>query len=215
MNDLAKPLIYDQIIGDELSPSLRMLSHLIPTGARVLDVGCASGFFAEHLQARGCPVVGVDYSQDAVDVARQRGLNAYQIDLESETLDSANFDIVVFADVLEHLRNPEQVLESVKAPRVLISLPNIAFWGARRTILRGRFPWEDYGLFDITHLRFYTRDNARSLIEKAGFGIAAEQFNFGILPFEGRFRSSAVLTRRLAARYPGLFAFQLIYDARR
>jgi methionine biosynthesis protein MetW len=216
MTDLAKPLIYDQIIGASLSPSLKLISELVTPGSRVLDVGCASGYFAAWLAAnKGCAVVGNDYSQEAVDVAKQRGVDAYQIDLERERLKSKEFDAVVFADVLEHLRNPEEVLASIEAPRVLISLPNITHWSGRLEVGRGRFPWEDFGLFDRTHLRFFTQENARTLIRGAGFRIAEERFNFEHLPLADKVRGAYRAGMMLAPHLPNLLAYQFIFDARR
>lgn len=216
MEELAKPLIYDQIIGESLSPSLRMISALVTPGSRVLDVGCASGYFGEHLAtARGCSVVGVDYSEEAVAVARRRGIEAYQIDLERSELDSEGFDVAIFADVLEHIRDPGHVLRSLRTPRILVSLPNITHWSARLEILRGRFPWADFGLFDRTHLRFFDRVAARELVEGAGYRIESEDFNLERLPLEGHLPAIGALRGTLGRRWPGMFAFQFILDARR
>ena len=216
MTELPKPLIYDQIIGESLSPSLRMISALVPAGSRVLDVGCASGYFSQHLaETRGCEVVGVDYSEEAVAVARRRGVDAYQIDLERSPLDSEGFDVAIFADVLEHLRDPQGLLASLRTPQILVSLPNITHWSARLEILRGRFPWADFGLFDRTHLRFFDRTDARQLIAGSGYCIASEDFNLERLPLEGHFPAVGHLRSMLGRRWPGMFAFQFILDARR
>jgi methionine biosynthesis protein MetW len=212
--EYAKPLVYDRIIGDSLSPSLRLISDLVTPGSRVLDVGCASGYFGQHLREdKHCSVTGVDYSSDAVEVARLRGIEAYAIDLEREPLDSAGFDAVIFADVLEHIRNPEEVLASVVAPRILVSLPNIGHWSARRQLIRGRFPMDDSGLFDRTHIHFFTQTTARGLVEGAGFRIIRQQFNPDRLPFERRVPALMRLRRPAVRLFPGLFAFQFIFDA--
>jgi len=210
----SKPLIYDRIIGDSLSPALKLIASRIEPGSRVLDVGCASGYFGQYLvETRHCSVTGVDYSADAVEVARRRGLDAYPIDLEREPLDSREFDVVVFADVLEHVRNPADVLAAVQAHRILVSLPNIGHWSARMELVRGHFPLEDFGLFDRTHVRFFTRTTARDLIQGAGFRIVSEQTN-PLLPFEGHrvpgLRRAREPLTRLA---PELLALQFVFDA--
>ncbi len=89
------------------------------------------------------------------------------------------FDLVTYGDVLEHLLEPQDVLRETRnllAPggRVLISLPNIAFWTMRVKLLMGRFEYESMGLLDYTHLRFFTcsygpQDDRRSRLSYCFF----------------------------------------------
>ena len=100
---------------------------------------------------------------------------AHQVDLEREKIDGRGFDVVVFADVLEHLRDPGSVLKSARgAQRTIVSLPNIGNWTARRQIVAGRFPLDDFGLFDRTHLRFFTRSSAEDLLLTSGWTVTAK-----------------------------------------
>lgn len=210
------PLIYDELYAEDgLAASLRCIAELIPAGSRVLDVGCASGYFGEHLiRTRGCTVAGVDVSEEAVAVARERGVDAVRLDLEREPLDVGGVDVVVFADVLEHVRNPLDLLRAAAAaPRVLVSLPNIAHWSARRQVARGRFPHDEHGLFDRTHVRFYTRATARELLEQAGLRIVSETWTVERLPKEDALPGLRRLREPLARRWPELFAFQFVYHA--
>src|SRR5262249_49882611 len=87
------------------------------------------------------------------------------------------FDVVVCADVLEHLPEPERLLAKIAAwlaPRgtLLVSLPNVAHVSVRAALLAGRFPYADRGILDRTHLRFYTRASGQRLLEDAGFRIS-------------------------------------------
>jgi hypothetical protein len=133
----------------------------------------------------------------------------------------------VFGDVLEHLRDPWAVL-AWAATRLrnggiaVVSVPNAVHWTARREIARGRFPLRDWGTFDRTHLRWFTRASARELLEGAGLAVAHEQFTPAPLPGEalvrradaepGRALASA---RQLAAdRAPELFALQFVLTGR-
>ena len=97
-----------------------------------------------------------------------------------ERLSPDGYDVVLFLDVLEHLAHPEEVLIAARGwlrPRgiVLCSIPNVAHWRVRLSLLRGRFDYEDVGLLDRTHLRWYTRRTARELVAGAGYQITWER----------------------------------------
>jgi hypothetical protein len=135
--------------------------------------------------------------------------------VEKDGLDATGFDVVVFGDVLEHLRDPAAALRAARgAPLAVVSVPNIAHWTARRALLRGRFPQDDHGLFDRTHLRFYTRATAHALAREAGWAVAEERFTGAPLPLESRFSALGAMRRPLVARAPGLFALQIVLTLR-
>lgn len=195
-----------------LSAAHRHVIDLVAPGSRVLDVGCADGYLAAELVARrGCSVVGIEPDHRAAAAARARGIEVLELDVEAVPLAAARFDVVVFADVLEHLRDPVAVLRQARAAgRAVVSLPNIAHWTGRRALLRGRFPQEDHGLFDRTHLRFYTRATAHELARAAGFRVVEERFADAPLPLESRWAGLGRL-RPLAVRArPELFALQTV-----
>jgi hypothetical protein len=121
----------------------------------------------------------------------------------------------VCADVLEHVRDPWTVLAWLRTllddgAMAIISVPNIGHWTARRALLRGRFPYADFGLFDRTHLRFFTRDSAHELAERAGFGVRRELPAPAPLPLESRVPALGRARDPLVARYPGLLALQFV-----
>lgn len=200
-----------------LSVSHQAILSAVPSGSRVLDVGCASGYVAAELhRQKRCTVRGLDFDARAVELARARGVNARQLDLEAEAFSAADFDVVIFGDVLEHLRDPARVLSQAHpAPIVIVSLPNIGHWTARAQHLLGRWPQEDSGLFDRTHVRFYTRETMRELASSTGWAIAAERYTKDRLPFEELVpqRLDGLLSRAqqwAADQVPGLFAFQVV-----
>jgi len=228
-------LVYGELVAAYgLSDSHRLVLEAVPDGARVLDVGCASGYLAQRMKQHGCVVTGVEPDPEAAAAARAHCAAVFEGDIEQPDTRAAlpgDQDAVVFADVLEHLRDPLGTLtfaRTLLAPggRAVISLPNIAHWTGRRALLRGRFPYADHGLFDQTHLRFFTRASARALADDAGYSILAEHPTTAPVPLEGplhaRFGSTAehpsapvaALRRRLSARWPELFALQIVLTLR-
>src|SRR3954470_24112101 len=177
-----------------LSDGHWMMIDAVASGARVLDVGCASGYLARELRSRGCTVVGIE--PDTVNATQARThceaviVGDFEQPEDRERL-PAPFDYVLFGDVLEHLRDPWAALAGTHellrpAGRVVVSIPNIAHWSARREILRGRFPYADHGLFDRTHLRFFTRETAHDLVASAGYVVEHEDFTRWRPPLERR-----------------------------
>ena len=195
-----------------LAASHRAIVAAVPRGARVLDVGCASGHLAAALVAqRGCTVVGLERDAAAAEEARARAIEVEERDVERDGLEASGFDAVVFGDVLEHLRDPVAVLRGARAaPLAVVSLPNIAHWTARRALLRGRFPREDFGLFDRTHLHFFTRTTAHALARDAGFAVVEERFADAPLPLESRAGALRALRAPLVRRAPELLALQVV-----
>ena len=201
-----------------LSTAHRLVLAAVPDGSRVLDVGCSTGYLAQRLNARGCRVVGVE----ADPKAARRAEEACELVIVGDVEDPAvhaelprDMDVVLAADVLEHLRDPWAVLAALRenlAPRgrAVVSVPNIGHWTARRAILRGRFPYAEHGLFDRTHLRFFTREGAHELAARAGWRVESEAFADAPLPLESRLAALGALRPGLVARRPELFALQFV-----
>ena len=205
-----------------LSASHALLLDAVPDGVSVLDVGCAEGYLAGLLTARGCRVTGLEGDARAAAAARASCEQVVVGDVEDGAVRAevrGSFDRVLFGDVLEHLRDPGAVLRWARgtlAPGglVVVSVPNVAHWTARRELARGRFPQSDHGLFDRTHLRWFTRASARSLVEDAGFAIEDERFAPAPLPLESRVPALGRLGPRLVLARPELFALQVVLVAR-
>ncbi len=154
----------------------------VPVGSKVLDVGCGPGVVASALAARGCSVWGVDADPAAADVARPHCQRVVVADLESFDFAAAfpeRFDVVLALDVLEHLRNPGEVLRrlaAVLAPqaRLLASIPNVAHGAVRLALLSGAFRYTDTGLLDRDHIRFFDETAVQSLFRDAGYSIQSQ-----------------------------------------
>jgi methionine biosynthesis protein MetW len=203
-----------------LSPAHRHLLDAIPAGARTLDVGCATGYLTRELTARGCAVVGIEADPAAAAAAAPHCAEVVTGDVEdagdrAALARRAPFDALVCGDVLEHLRDPWAALAFLATllrpgGRAAVSVPNIAHWTGRRAIVGGRFPCAEHGLFDRTHVRFFTRADARELVTGAGLAVVAERFAEAPLPLQARMPALGRLARPAARAWPELFALQVV-----
>lgn len=173
---------------------------LVPPGSRVLDVGCAAGGFGLALrELKGCEVVGVDLNADDIAVAATRLDHAVVADATDPAAlgPLGSFDVIILADVLEHLPDPRAALRDAIRPRlrpsgvIVYSIPNMAHVSVRLDVLAGRFAYTDLGLLDRTHLHFYDRTEVRDLFARSGLRIVSERPLFAPYP-------SAWLTEELA-----------------
>jgi 2-polyprenyl-3-methyl-5-hydroxy-6-metoxy-1,4-benzoquinol methylase len=162
--------------GDESTSHAQML-NMVGHNKAVLDVGCATGYLAKALREQGCTVSGVEYDQAAAEVAAQYLEQLVVGDLETldlvQELGATRFDVVVFGDVLEHLRDPLVPLRQAvgllrPGGSVVISVPNVAHAAVRLSLLAGRWDYRTLGLLDYTHIRFFTRENLIELLRQAG-----------------------------------------------
>lgn len=167
---------------DEANPnsSHTQVLDLVGEGKRVLDVGCATGYLARHLVANGCTVSGIELDAGAAEEARpfldRLVIGNLNDVLLSESFEAASFDVIVFADVLEHVLDPAAVLRdslSLLAPggRVVFSVPNVSHGSLRLALLQGRWNYTDTGLLDRTHVVFFTYETLVALVLGAGLGI--------------------------------------------
>jgi 2-polyprenyl-3-methyl-5-hydroxy-6-metoxy-1,4-benzoquinol methylase len=178
LNDLhGKYTKYD----DSPSSTHNLVVGLVEPGSRVLEFGCATGYMSEVLRDRlGATVLGVELHAEAAQEASaycERVLigDAEDLDLEAE-LGGERFDAILFADVLEHLREPASLLRRVRplvteGGAVVASIPNVAHASVRLALLAGSFRYREQGLLDESHLRFFTREGIHDLFEGAGYAI--------------------------------------------
>ena len=157
-------------------------AHVPEDARRVLDLGCSSGALGAALKARGdAVVVGVELDPDYADAARRRLDRVVTSDvgtfLRGPAPEEAPFDCLIAADILEHLVDPWAALRdaaSLVRPggTVVVSLPNVLHWGGLLRLARGRrWPRDDSGPFDRTHLRWFARTDVVELLEQAGVDV--------------------------------------------
>lgn len=152
---------------------LRKLEQLAPGRGRILDVGCAFGYFLEAARRRGWDVEGIDLSEHAVAYARQHLGDAavHTGQLEQAGLPLGSFDVITLWDVVEHFPDPVEKLaycrELLKPGGLLVlSTPDIGSPVARVTGPR----WMGFKLAD-EHLYYFSRRTMGAMLERAGFAV--------------------------------------------
>lgn len=160
--------------------------EMVPPAARhILDVGCSNGALGRSLKAAqpGRSVCGIEFDPRFAHEAADHLDDVVNADLNlldwREAFAGRSFDCIVFADVLEHLIEPQRCLQQARQHLlpggcVVVSLPNIRHLSALTAIfLGGRFPQRDRGIFDRTHLRWFTVADASSLLAGSGLQVCA------------------------------------------
>ena len=194
----------------------RMCLDLIDAGETVLDVGCATGYLSSKLKENGCKIIGLEIDPEMAEEARlycDKVIlgNAEVIELPYREY----FDVILYADVLEHMRNPLEILIRFKSylkknGYIVVSIPNVAHWFVRLSLIFGKFNYSSRGcaILDSGHLRFFNLRTIREMLERAGFKIIHLDITVD-LPGLSRFpfiRSTVKLWKKL-------FAVQFIIKA--
>ena len=218
---------WKEIPGSSHAVLLARLARL-GDGLSILDVGFGAGHLARRIRSRCRYLAGIELDPEAA-----REGSAF---FDDPVLDDVvrglsgpwreTFDVVVAADILEHLPEPGRALDLFRpllrdAGLLLVSLPNVANVTVRLALLLGRFPRTERGILDRTHLRFFTRRSGRELLEAHGFRVVRETPTAMpvelALPLLGRsplgplVRAGAALSARA---WPGMFGYQFVYEAR-
>lgn len=153
---------------------------------KVMEIGAAYGETLYYIKSKGIAseVVGVDIFEDKKNKENYKNIDRF-IFGNIENIDFPEyynyFDLILFPDVLEHLIEPKNALSKahkyLKSDGIIIvSMPNIRHYSAiKKIFIKGDFSYEESGIFDTTHLRFYCRKNIKELLESSGFKTIIEQ----------------------------------------
>ncbi len=202
---------------------------LVPKGSNVLELGCATGYISEYLIKENlCSVTGIELDLASSELAKDKATKIICGDLEtSDTWEKiyglGQFDIIMACAVLEHLKAPDLCLKRCKdalipTGKMLITLPNINHWSARLRFAFGKFHYDEYGLFDNTHLRFFTFYTAKKMFDDIGLIVEYVSFEAKGMPI-----ISGILRRILGKKgenkfyniSPDLFAYQMLFVCRK
>lgn len=206
-----------------------MLSLIgIGEGRRALDIGCARGHLLGELENRGWKCIGIDTDESDVAICNAHGLVALKCDITTDSHTNLGlFDLVVLADVLEHVPDPLRVLRHVYSllnpgAQIVVSVPNVAHISTRLQLLFGRFQYVERGILDRTHLRFFTRRALIELLTDCNFDV--QQMVSSAVPLEVVWpyltrsklgRMIVAVNDRLPDLWSGGFAYQYIVVATR
>ncbi len=158
---------------------LELIAGLVPTGARVLDLGCGDGELLAYLrQHKGCTGYGIEFADRNVQACVKNGINVIQLNLEDglSLFDDRSFDVVLQLDTLQHLRNTERMLqETARVGRIgIVSFPNFAYAPNRLRVASGRMPVTKalpYEWYDTPNVRFGTFADFEVLARKTGLRV--------------------------------------------
>lgn len=162
--------------------SLAIVDRFINSNAEILEFGSAAGYFTRYLtEERGATVDIVEMDGDCAARAAVYARDCCVGDIErydwQDAFSGKQYDYILFADVLEHLRDPWRVLGEVvdmlnPGGRIIISVPNIAHAQILASLYNNDFSYADVGIMDRTHLRFFTEATLRDMIREAGLRVS-------------------------------------------
>ena len=167
------------------------ISH--PNIVSVLDVGCGEGGIGAQLKEKAPTVAVYGIEGDPALLAQAEKIldGCWAADLDAPgwpaLVKDKTFDVIIFADVLEHLKSPGEVLVNAlpllsEKGQVVICLPNVRHWSTfYHLYIKGVWPSNDRGIFDKTHLHFFARRNILDLISEAGLEVVLEKRNVRIV----------------------------------
>jgi 2-polyprenyl-3-methyl-5-hydroxy-6-metoxy-1,4-benzoquinol methylase len=157
-----------------------MLTFLPKKAAKILDVGCGDGTFANVVKKmNNAEVWGIEYMAEEANKAAKVLDKVFSGACESfiDDLPENYFDVIYFNDVLEHLVDPYTVLDKIKSKLsangiVISSIPSIRYHNVLMPLLfKKKFEYESFGVMDKTHMRFFTGKSIRNMYENLGYSI--------------------------------------------
>lgn len=202
--------------------SHRLVFNMIDAGSKVLDVGCATGYFARELSKKNGETWGVDSDKETVNKAGKyckKTITANIDEIKKLPVPKKYFDYVIILDVIEHLIHPENILEIIKPHlkkdgKVIISVPNIAHASVRWMLFKGGFQYTSTGILDKTHLHFYTKKSFEEALNKAGLKILKLSPTNGMCKVPFLYKITDRLPDSwqywIVCKMPTLFSFQFI-----
>lgn len=173
--------VYGQIFSkDNLSETHLKIVGVVGSCKEVLELGSSTGYLTGQMKENSCEIDVVEIDKDDAKAAAKFARRTFVGSLEDpEVIDKIDgrYDVIVASNILEHLVNPSKTLNLIKKKlkkdgQILIALPNIACWAIRKDLfLKGKFDYQETGILDKTHLRFFTFFTAQNLVKESNLKI--------------------------------------------
>lgn len=180
-------------------------------GKKILDVGCASGYLGATLRKQGNYVVGIDITRKDIAKAKKILDEAYVFDIETDNIKKLGkgYDLIIFAEVLEHLFDPEVVIKRfmpLLKPKgaFLLSTPNLVHFYNRMKMTLGIFEYKEETVINKSHIHFFTYSTFKKALRNLGLTVIAE--------------NNVTLPETLAdilKFWPNMFVFQMVIIAQK
>lgn len=189
---------------------------------KILDLGCSSGLLAERLQEMGHHVHGVDMYEFPEAADRMSAFTQADLTQGIPAEVGSGYDLILMADVLEHLGKPGRLLEQCRdllsdEGSIMLCVPNIGHWYPRARATLGLFDYDQRGILDATHLRFFTRRSIRKLVERNGYTVRRTEpvgLPLDALGLEGtKGQTIRLIDHFLVTMWPNMFGYQTIIEA--
>jgi 2-polyprenyl-3-methyl-5-hydroxy-6-metoxy-1,4-benzoquinol methylase len=204
--------------------------RLVGKDQRVLEVGCGDGAFGMQLAKAGNRVTGVDAAPSVPVTAGYQNVCASDLEkglgqIAQASGTAGKFDRILMLDVLEHLRNPGNLLDECRKlladrGRLIVSVPNSVNLTVRLMVLFGSFRYSDRGILDWSHLRFFTARTIQQFLKEHGYKITGRHYTIvpveRIIPMRSDspvIRTASKLLRVLTRLAPGLLAYEIVLVA--
>lgn len=168
-------LKYDLKLG--FTSSHTMAIEAVQPGALLLDIGCGQGHVAAELAKKAAGVTGVDQYPLNQPLPSNMEFRPWDLDQEHFPVDVSRFDQIFLLDVIEHLRDPEHFMETLrkaagsKRPEIVLTTANVAFFIIRMMLFLGHFNYGRKGILDRTHTRLFTFASLNELLQQAGYRV--------------------------------------------
>ncbi len=188
-------------INEDGNSSISNILSLIKPKSNVIELGSSFGYILNYLkEEKQCTVQGYELDEQAVALANEHGISTKCVDLDAinesffESIDK-DIDYIICADVLEHLKNIDKILKWISnylknnsACKLLVSFPNITYYGVIDQLIRGHFKYQELGILDRTHLRFYDKyeleklfnHNSLEIISMSSISVEPQNSEFNI-----------------------------------
>jgi cyclopropane fatty-acyl-phospholipid synthase-like methyltransferase len=206
--------------------NINIINAIPNSSVNILDVGCGAGDNARILSIQGKIVDGITLSKKEADEARKycRAVYIHNLETGLPALKNSDYDTIICSHVLEHIIYPSSLLKDIKKLMVpekttlLVAVPNLLEYKNRLKMLFGKFEYEESGLMDYTHVKWYTFESLKNLLEESGF-IVEKNWAGGGVPFQSylKFLSQKQkdsITRLLLSISKGFFGGQILFKVK-